>query len=151
MAFSRCDDPNVEWDVTRSPMARLVGGGVHHGHEGLLSFFRNYHEAWEDIAYEGAELIDAGGENVISVDTQRTRGRASGVETELTQYAGGRSATARLCGWCGSRPARKLSKPPGCRSSAVTWPTNPIPERAPATTPAVPDERISFGVRPHPV
>jgi ketosteroid isomerase-like protein len=86
-AVLACYDPEVEWDVSRSPMARLVGGGVYHGHKGLLSFFRKYHEAWEDIEYEGAELIEAGGEHVISVDTERTRGRTSGVETELTQYA----------------------------------------------------------------
>ena len=86
-AVLACYDARIEWDVSRSPMARLVGGGVYHGHEGLRSFFRQYHEAWDAIQYEGAELIDAGGEHVISVDTERTRGRASGVETELTQYA----------------------------------------------------------------
>lgn len=79
-------DQDVEWDVSRSPMARLVGGGVYHGHEGLRSFFRGYHEAWESIQYRCAELIDAG-EHVISVDAERGRGRASGVEVDLTQYA----------------------------------------------------------------
>jgi ketosteroid isomerase-like protein len=77
--------PNVEWDVSRSRMARLVGGGVYFGHEGLRQFFAKYHEAWEDIEYEATELIDAG-EFVVSVDTERTRGRLSGAETDLTQY-----------------------------------------------------------------
>jgi ketosteroid isomerase-like protein len=86
-AVLACYDPGVEWDVSRAPIAPLVGGAVYHGHEGLRSFFREYHEAWEDVEYEGAELIDAGGEHVISVDHERTRGRTSGVETELTQYA----------------------------------------------------------------
>ena len=79
-------DPDVEWDVSRSPMARLVGGGVYRGHEGLRSFFAAYHEAWENIDYAYEELIDAG-DRVISIDAERGLGRASGVEVELTQYA----------------------------------------------------------------
>ena len=78
-------DSEVEWDVSRSPIARLVGGSLYHGHEGLRSFFRAYHDAWESIEYDPEELIDAG-DHVISVDVERTRGRASGVATNLTQY-----------------------------------------------------------------
>jgi ketosteroid isomerase-like protein len=99
-----CYDPEVEWDVSRSPMARLVGEGVYHGHEGLRRFFRAYHEAWEDIEYEGADLIDAD-EQVVSVDTERARGRASGVETELTQYAVWTIREGKIvrAAWFGSR------------------------------------------------
>lgn len=79
-------DRGVEWDVSRSPMARLVGEKLYHGHEGLRRFFRAYHEAWESIEYDAEELIDAGN-HVISVDVERARGRASGVATDLTQYA----------------------------------------------------------------
>lgn len=79
-------DAGVEWDVSRSPMARLVGGGVYHGHDGLRQFFRAYHDAWENVDYEPEELIDAG-VHVISVDVERSRGRASGIATDLTQYA----------------------------------------------------------------
>ena len=39
-------DPKVEWDVSRSPMARLVGEGVYYGHQGLRRFFRAYHAVW---------------------------------------------------------------------------------------------------------
>jgi uncharacterized protein len=79
-------DPEVEWDVSRSPMARLVGEGRYQGHEGLRRFFRAYHEAWERIEYDYDELIDAG-DRVISVDHERGCGRASGAEVEFTQYA----------------------------------------------------------------
>jgi ketosteroid isomerase-like protein len=79
-------DPDVEWDVSRSQMARLVGEGVYRGHDGLRRFFHAYHEAWEDITYEAAELIDAG-DQVVSIDTEQARGRASGVDVDLTQYA----------------------------------------------------------------
>jgi uncharacterized protein len=79
-------DPEVEWDVSRSPMARLVGEGRYQGHEGLRRFFRAYHEAWERVEYDYEELIDAG-EHVISLAHDRGRGRASGAEVEFTQYA----------------------------------------------------------------
>jgi ketosteroid isomerase-like protein len=78
--------PDVEWDVSGSSMARLVGEGVYWGHEGLRRFFHAYHDAWENVEYRCAELIDAG-DQVISVDIEPARGRASGIEVELTQYA----------------------------------------------------------------
>jgi hypothetical protein len=115
---------------------------VYHGHGGLRSFFRRYHEAWEDIEYEAAELIDAGAEHVISVDTQRTRGRTSGVETELTQYAAWTVQDGKIVRvmWFQTR-AEALEPPgsrirPGDRSGAVSiarWhgflaPLDPNPE-----------------------
>ena len=113
-AVLACYDAGVEWDVSRSPMAQLVGGGVYQGHEGLLTFFRKYHEAWEDVGTKGAELSDAGGGHVICVDTQRTRGRASGVETELTQYAVWTVREGKIVRVVVvPLPAPKPSKPPG--------------------------------------
>jgi ketosteroid isomerase-like protein len=73
-------DPDVELDNTR---LKMVGGGVYNGHEGLRRFFREWHEAWEEIEYDYEELIDAGDEQVISVVTRRGRGRASGVDAEV--------------------------------------------------------------------
>jgi ketosteroid isomerase-like protein len=77
-------DPEVELDPSRLGVAGFAGGvgGVYRGHEGLRSFFREWHEAWGDIEYDFEELIDAGGEHVISVGTRRARGRASGAEVE---------------------------------------------------------------------
>ncbi len=76
-------DPEVELDASRLGVAGLVGGGrgVCCGHEGLRSFFREWHEAWESIEYDYDELIDAG-EQVISVVTRHGRGRASGAEVD---------------------------------------------------------------------
>jgi ketosteroid isomerase-like protein len=73
-------DPQVELDSSR---LELVGpGGVHRGHEGLRRFFREWHEAWENVEYDYDELIDAG-DHVVSVVTRRGRGRASGADVEL--------------------------------------------------------------------
>jgi ketosteroid isomerase-like protein len=77
-------DPEVELDMRADSPLQVVGlgGGVYRGHEGLRSFFREWHEAWERIEYDFEDLIDAPGERVISVVTRRGRGRASGAEVE---------------------------------------------------------------------
>ena len=80
-------DPEVEFDVTRAPLGGLTRRGIHRGRERLRRFFREYYEAWENLDDSYDELIDAG-EHVISVATVRGRGRASGVEIELTDQAG---------------------------------------------------------------
>jgi ketosteroid isomerase-like protein len=76
-------DAEVEWDMTRGPLAGLTGWGVYRGHEGLRRFFRERYEAWEEIEDDCEELIDAG-DQVISVTTTRGRGRGSGIEIEGT-------------------------------------------------------------------
>ena len=73
-------DPEVELDNTR---LQVVSGGVYHGHEGLRSFFRQWNEAWESVDYRVDDLIDAGGEQVVSVVTRHGRGRSSGAEVEV--------------------------------------------------------------------
>jgi uncharacterized protein len=78
-------DPEVEWDVSRSAFGKLLGQGVYRGHDGLRTFFRQWYEAWEKPPDNYDELIDAG-DQVVSVVTERGRGRASGIELELTQY-----------------------------------------------------------------
>jgi ketosteroid isomerase-like protein len=76
-------DPDVELDASRLGVAGLAGGGrVYHGHDGLRSFFREWHEAWEEIEYRYGDLIDAG-EHVISLLIYRGRGRVSGAEVEM--------------------------------------------------------------------
>jgi ketosteroid isomerase-like protein len=75
-------DPEVELDNTRLDVVGTAGG-VHRGHDGLRRFFREWHEAWERVEYDYDELIDAGGDQVVSVVTRRGRGRASGAEVEL--------------------------------------------------------------------
>jgi ketosteroid isomerase-like protein len=78
-------DPEVVWDVSRLEGADF-GEGVFHGHVGLRQWFREWYAAWENTVNDLEEVIDAGG-HVISVHTQRSRGRASGVAVETRQYA----------------------------------------------------------------
>jgi ketosteroid isomerase-like protein len=75
-------DPDVELDNT--PLGVVGwGSGVHRGHDGLRSFFRDWHEAWEIIEYDYDELIDVSDDEVISLVTRQGRGRASGADVEL--------------------------------------------------------------------
>jgi ketosteroid isomerase-like protein len=78
-------DPDVEFDTSRGTFGDVVGRKRYHGHEGLRSWFRDWYEAWENVEADLQELIDAG-ENVISVEITRARGKGSGVQVELTQY-----------------------------------------------------------------
>jgi ketosteroid isomerase-like protein len=75
-------DPEVECDTSRAALGRLVSGGVFHGPDEIRTFLRAYNEAWQEIEYDIEELIDAG-DQVVSVVTNRGRGRASGVDVEL--------------------------------------------------------------------
>ena len=74
-------DAEVEWDASRTELPLGMSGAVHRGHDGLRRFFREWREAWVSDEYEYDELIDAG-DAVISIATQRDRGRTSGVAME---------------------------------------------------------------------
>jgi ketosteroid isomerase-like protein len=81
-------DPEVEFDNTHGPAQALMGGRrVYHGYEGLRAIFREWYEAWDEVEADLKELIDAG-ERVISVQTYRGRGRASGAEVQWPDLAG---------------------------------------------------------------
>jgi ketosteroid isomerase-like protein len=80
-------DPEIEWDISHAP-ARDVMGEPHVfiGHEGLRIFFRHWYEAWKHVDPDLEELID-GGDEIISVETTRGRGRTSGAVVELPHAA----------------------------------------------------------------
>jgi ketosteroid isomerase-like protein len=79
-------DPDVEWDASRAAPGEAFIVGTYRGHDGLRRYFREWYEAWANIEYAVEELIDAD-EQVISVVTNRGRGRASGAAVDWMQYA----------------------------------------------------------------
>jgi ketosteroid isomerase-like protein len=82
-------DPELVWDHTNNTeLARLVGGTVYHGHEGLQDWSRQFYEAWENVTAELEDVIDAGDDRVVAVLNYRGRGRVSGLEVEFTRMAG---------------------------------------------------------------
>jgi ketosteroid isomerase-like protein len=75
-------DADVEVDGSRLPESAMTGLHLLRGHEGLRKVTHEWNEAWEYAEDHCEELIDAGGEHVISVVTRRGRGLASGAEVE---------------------------------------------------------------------
>jgi ketosteroid isomerase-like protein len=77
-------DPDVEWDMSGYPYGDMIERRSH-GHSGLRAFWRELYEAWEDYEHDCQELIDAG-DHVVSIVTDRGRGRASGAEVEISAH-----------------------------------------------------------------
>jgi ketosteroid isomerase-like protein len=73
-------DPEVEWHP-----ALLVGLGgeatVYRGHEGVRALLRDTDDTLSDIHVEFSEIRDPG-DQIVAIGCIRTRGRASGAETE---------------------------------------------------------------------
>ena len=89
-------DPKIEWDISHAPARDVMGEPhVYNGHEGLRIFFRHWYEAWKHVEPDLEELID-GGEQVISVETTRGRGRTSGAVVELPHAASATVAAAAI-------------------------------------------------------
>jgi ketosteroid isomerase-like protein len=76
-------DPKVELDASRLDFGGLIGDPVRHGHEGMLSFFRELNEAWDSPPEYDVEDLEDRGEHVVSVVTRRGVGRASGAEVDF--------------------------------------------------------------------
>jgi ketosteroid isomerase-like protein len=77
-------DPEIEWHVLG--VAELGFDPVYVGHDGVRTFWRLWLSAWETTSFEYDEFIDAG-EHVVVVQSQRMRGRTSGIELEWNSYA----------------------------------------------------------------
>ena len=82
--------PEIEFDGSRHRWSELLGGKYERfrGTEALRSWAREYYSAWEDLDDHLDEVIDAGGDQVVSIVTTRGRGRASGIDVELAGSAG---------------------------------------------------------------
>jgi ketosteroid isomerase-like protein len=77
-------DPDVEWDMSGYPYGEMLDTRSR-GHAGLRAFWRELYEAWESYEHDCRELIDAG-DHVISIVTDRARGRASGADVEIAAF-----------------------------------------------------------------
>ena len=80
-------DPDIDWYPGQARGADWSDfEPVYHGHEGVRNFWRTWFEAWEAVDFQYREFIDAG-EHVVTILSQRMRGRTSGVELEWDSYA----------------------------------------------------------------
>ena len=73
-------DPQIEWDVTRSPAEDVRGS--YEGLEGVAEFWRRWLSAWKTVEVGEPEFFD-GGDKVLSwFAGQRNVGRRSGIEVD---------------------------------------------------------------------
>ena len=78
-------DPEIEWDISHLPNPVADFEPLYHGHDGVRQFWRTWADAWETPTFDYEEFIDAG-DTVVSILSQRMRGRASGIEQEWLSY-----------------------------------------------------------------
>jgi len=71
-------------DASEAPVLDI--SGVYRGIEAVRQYWREWFAAWEVVQYE-FEVVDAGDRVVALFDTQRMRGRSTGIEVPVPKYA----------------------------------------------------------------
>lgn len=87
-------------DVAVKSSPDLANPGDFHGHDGFLTWMRDWMDAWERFRVEARDAVTVGDAVVLSVH-QVASGRGSGVEVEmdvayLFAFAGGKVARLEL-------------------------------------------------------
>jgi len=77
-------DSQIEWDASEVPVLDI--SGVYRGIEGVRQYWRQWYSAWQVLHYD-YRLLDAGDYIVGLFDTQRMRGRSTGIEVPVPKYA----------------------------------------------------------------
>ena len=78
-------DPDIEWRISALTRRPPDFEPVYRGHDGIRMFWRAWAEAFETPRFDYEEFIDAG-DTVVSILSQRVRGRKSGIEQEWNSY-----------------------------------------------------------------
>ena len=74
---------DVVWDTSATT---TTSAGVVEGHDGVVRFFVDWLETWEDATYDYLEVIDAG-DSILTTFRWSGSGKTSGVPVERTFYA----------------------------------------------------------------
>jgi SnoaL-like protein len=77
-------DPQIEWDASEVPVLDI--SGVYRGIEGVREYWRQWFAAWQILHYD-FRLVDVGDRVVGLFDSQRMRGRSTGIEVPVPRYA----------------------------------------------------------------
>jgi ketosteroid isomerase-like protein len=91
------EDFEFDWSDSRSPFQ-----GVYRGHEGLMQYWAEQVDAWEEFTIDVVENIWIDAERVLSVNTVRGRGSSSGNIIDSTgvmlwTFRGAKLASGKLC------------------------------------------------------
>ena len=78
--YLRYLDPEVEWSTTDAFIERAT----YRGHGGVRRYLGSMAAEFEDVRVEPVDLIDGGGEQVVSFVRISGRGKGSGAPVELT-------------------------------------------------------------------
>lgn len=97
-SFVRTFDPGVEWRALTGVMFGTEAT-VYRGHDGVRRFLRETEEAFAEAHIQYLEARDLG-ERIVVIGRLRTRGKASGAETEsplawVVDFQGGRVCRMR--------------------------------------------------------
>jgi ketosteroid isomerase-like protein len=79
-AFIDCCDPEIEF---HSAITAPVSGGVHHGHDGVRRWDRDYQEVWGDEISLDPEVFFDLGDYTLAFVSLKGRGRQSGAEVTV--------------------------------------------------------------------
>ena len=90
------------------------------GHEGVVGFVANQMEVLEDMWLRADDYIEVDDECLIVAITFGGRARHTGIDVELSPPTSSGCATGGRFGGRYFKTASKPSKPPGCRSRALT-------------------------------
>lgn len=90
--------PEIEW---HSALHALMGGPqtVFRGHDGVRRMIGDLYETFDEVHIEMTEFRDLG-DGLVAIGRTRTRGKSSGVETEmpltlLTEISNGKTISIR--------------------------------------------------------
>ena len=74
-----CADPRMDFDWSRS---RSPQQGSYRGHDGLVQFWADQEDAWEQFSIEVVETIPIDRDRLVAVTRVHARGRGSGIDLE---------------------------------------------------------------------
>jgi ketosteroid isomerase-like protein len=90
------DEVVFDWSDSIGPFA-----GTYRGRDGMVGFWEELREAFEEFAPEALEFTEIGSDRVITLDVVRGRGKGSGIEIEaqgamLWSFRDGKIAHAKM-------------------------------------------------------
>jgi ketosteroid isomerase-like protein len=90
------DEVVFDWSDSIGPFA-----GTYQGRDGMVLFWEELREAFEEFTPEALEFIEIGSDEVITLDVVRGRGKGSGIDIEaqgamLWTFRDGKIARAKM-------------------------------------------------------
>ncbi len=72
----------ISENVTYVAPPAMLGGGIYHGHDGVLQWFVDWRREWSDYVMEVESYEDLG-DQVLTIERNRATGKRSGVAVDM--------------------------------------------------------------------